>query len=100
YKIPPDNPFVGLPGKRAEIWAYGLRNPWRFSFDDAPGSLYIADVGQGSREELDVVAASASGLNYGWNTREGRICYPSGTACTAAGITMPLVEYDHSEGCS
>jgi glucose/arabinose dehydrogenase len=100
YNVPPDNPFAGQAGKRPEIWAYGLRNPWRFSFDGTTRSLYIADVGQGSREEVDVVAAGTTGLNYGWNIWEGTICYPSGTACNSAGITMPLIDYDHSEGCS
>ncbi len=100
YKVPPDNPFSGQAGKRAEIWAYGLRNPWRFSFDNATRSLYIADVGQDNREEVNVVAAGAAGLNYGWNVWEGSACYPSGTACNPAGITMPLIDYDHGDGCS
>jgi glucose/arabinose dehydrogenase len=100
YKIPPDNPFVGQAGRRPEIWAVGLRNPWRFSFDNPTGSIYIADVGQSRREEVDVVAANAAGLNYGWNIWEGTLCYPSGTACSAAGITMPVIEYDRADGCS
>jgi len=100
YKVPPDNPFVGQPGKRPEIWAYGLRNPWRFSFDSATRSLYIADVGQGSREEVNVVAASTGGLNYGWNLWEGSLCFASTAACDRSGITLPLVEYDHGSGCS
>jgi glucose/arabinose dehydrogenase len=100
YKVPPDNPFVGQPGKRPEIWASGVRNPWRFFFDGPTRSLYIADVGQDSREEVDVVAASAAGLNYGWNLWEGTACYPSGTSCNPAGITMPLLDYDHGDGCS
>jgi len=100
YQIPPDNPFVGQPGKRPEIWAYGVRNPWRFAFDGATHSLYIADVGQNSREEVDVVAANAAGLNYGWNVWEGTMCYPSGNACSSAGITMPVLDYDHENGCS
>lgn len=100
YQVPPDNPFVGQPGKRPEIWAFGVRNPWRFSFDSATRSLYIADVGQDSREEVDVVAASAAGLNYGWNLWEGTRCYPAGASCDPAGITMPLIDYDHGDGCS
>jgi glucose/arabinose dehydrogenase len=100
YKVPPDNPFVGQAGKRPEIWAFGVRNPWRFSFDSASPNLYIADVGQGSREEVNVVAANAAGLNYGWNSWEGTICYPSGTSCNPAGITLPLIDYDHGNGCS
>jgi len=100
YKVPPDNPFVGQLGKRPEIWAFGVRNPWRFSFDSTTRSLYIADVGQGNREEVDVVAASAAGLNYGWNLWEGTRCYPAGASCNPAGVTMPLIDYDHSDGCS
>lgn len=100
YKAPPDNPFAGQAGKRPEIWAYGVRNPWRFSFDASTRNLYIADVGQGSREEVDVVAASAAGLNYGWNIWEGTICYPSGNSCNPAGITVPVIDYDHGDGCS
>ncbi len=78
YKVPADNPFVGQPGRRQEIWAYGLRNPWRFAFDSATNRVYIADVGQENREEVNVVSAGAAGLNYGWNRWEGRICYPAG----------------------
>jgi len=100
YKVPPDNPFVGQAGKRPEIWAFGVRNPWRFSFDDTTRSLYVADVGQDNREEVDVVAAGAGGLNYGWNLWEGATCYPPGASCNSAGITMPLIDYDHSDGCS
>ena len=67
YAIPADNPFVGTSGAD-EIWAYGLRNPWRFSVDDETGLLYIADVGQSQREEVNVVSMSSAGLNYGWNS--------------------------------
>jgi glucose/arabinose dehydrogenase len=100
YKVPPDNPFVGQPGKRPEVWAFGVRNPWRFSFDHTTRNLYIADVGQGSREEVDVVAASAAGLNYGWNIWEGTICHPASASCNPAGVAMPLIDYDHGDGCS
>ena len=100
YVIPADNPFVGQAGKRPEIWAFGVRNPWRFSFDVATARLYVADVGQLSREEVDVVAASAAGLDYGWNVWEGTICYPPGSTCNSAGVTMPLLDYDHRDGCS
>jgi glucose/arabinose dehydrogenase len=100
YKVPPDNPFVGQAGKRPEIWAFGVRNPWRFSFDGTTRNFYVADVGQDSREEVDVVAASAAGLDYGWNIWEGTICYPSGTSCNPTGVTMPLIDYDHGDGCS
>jgi glucose/arabinose dehydrogenase len=100
YRVPPDNPFAGQAGKRPEIWAYGLRNPWRFSFDVATRSLYIADVGQGSREEVDVATDAAAGLNFGWNLWEGTQCYPSGATCSPSGMTMPLLDYGHEDGCS
>lgn len=102
YAIPPDNPFVGTAGARGEIWAYGLRNPWRFSFDRVSGDLYIGDVGQGAWEEVDVAAAASGrgrGVNYGWNVMEGAHCYGA-PACNTAGLTLPEVEYDHGEGCS
>ncbi|OLC69911.1 MAG: hypothetical protein AUH78_22545 [Gemmatimonadetes bacterium 13_1_40CM_4_69_8] len=98
YAIPPDNPFVGAADARPEIWATGLRNPWRFAFDRATGLLYIADVGQNLWEELDIVPASRSGVNYGWNVMEGAHCYGAG-GCDATGLP-PALEYDHSYGCS
>jgi hypothetical protein len=98
YRIPTDNPFVGQAGKRGEIWAKGLRNPWRYAFDSPTGRLYIADVGQDAREEVDVQAATAGGLNYGWNTMEGMSCYSPSTGCAQAGLTLPLIDYDHSAG--
>lgn len=101
YTIPPSNPFLGQPGRRAEIWAYGLRNPWRFAFDAA--QLYIADVGQGQREEVDIVGASQGGLNYGWNTLEGSLCFGA-ASCERSGLTAPAFEYDHgparANGCA
>lgn len=103
YAIPPDNPFVGVNGARPEIWAYGLRNPWRFSFDRVTGDLYIADVGQNRWEEVNwQPAASSGGENYGWNALEGTHCYPPGTRCSAEGMTPPVVEYanDRSVGCA
>jgi glucose/arabinose dehydrogenase len=100
YRIPADNPFVGQPGRRPEIWAYGVRNPWRFAFDAATQSLYIADVGQNNREEVNVVAANAAGLDFGWNIWEGTMCYPTGNACSPAGVTMPVLDYDRGNGCS
>jgi len=99
YAIPPSNPFVGQAGKRAELWAKGLRNPWRYAFDAPTGLLYIADVGQGAREEVDVVAASQAGVNYGWSVMEGAICY-SATTCNQTGLTLPVLDYGHSAGCS
>jgi len=92
YAIPGDNPFAaggGLP----EIWAYGLRNPWRFSFDPPTGRLFAGDVGQANWEEVDLIVR---GRNYGWNIMEGNHCYPPGViACATAGLTMPISEYAH-----
>jgi glucose/arabinose dehydrogenase len=103
YNVPADNPFVGQAGKRGEIWAYGLRNPWRFAFDNTSSSLYIADVGQALKEEVDVVATGAKPINYGWNTMEGSSCYNAAT-CSQQGLTLPVFEYDHgsnnANGCS
>jgi glucose/arabinose dehydrogenase len=98
YAIPAGNPFVS-GGGRPEIWAWGLRNPWRFSFDTVAGQLYIADVGQNRLEEINVVPAGSSSHNYGWNIMEGSECYAS-DSCSQAGLTLPVLEYDHSEGCS
>ncbi|RJG11293.1 PQQ-dependent sugar dehydrogenase [Massilia cavernae] len=101
YAIPSSNPFVGQSGRRGEIWAYGLRNPWRFAFDSS--GLYIADAGQDRREEVDIAALSQAGLNYGWNTMEGTLCF-NATSCNQAGLTLPAFEYDHGPtdtgGCS
>jgi glucose/arabinose dehydrogenase len=100
YAIPPDNPFVGKPGYRGEIWAMGLRNPWRFSFDRQTNDLFIGDVGQNAYEEIDFQpAASPGGENYGWNILEGNHCYNAST-CDTTGMTSPVTEYDHSQGCS
>ncbi len=97
YAIPPNNPYVGKTG-RDEIWAYGLRNPWRFSFDRLTGDLYIGDVGQNLWEEIDYEAAgSPGGLNFGWRCKEGTHDYNlSGNPCT--GLTGPIAEYSHSVG--
>ena len=92
YAVPSSNPFAGQAGKRGEIWAYGLRNPWRFAFDT--GLLYLADVGQDRREEVDVASIGLGGSNYGWNVMEGTLCYP-GDPCDKQGLTQPLLEYDH-----
>ncbi|MTW09480.1 glucose dehydrogenase [Pseudoduganella eburnea] len=103
YLVPPDNPYAGQEGKRGEIWAYGLRNPWRFAFDAATGSLYIADVGQDMKEEVDVVASTLKPANYGWNVMEGTSCY-NAASCSQAGLTLPVLEYDHgsnnANGCA
>jgi len=90
YRIPPDNPFVGIAGAREEIWAYGLRNPWRFSLDVETGLLWLADVGQNEWEEINLVE---KGLNYGWNIMEGNHCFSPRTNCNRAGLELPLVEY-------
>src|SRR5205823_5851430 len=98
--IPPDNPFVNLTGARPEIWAFGLRNPWRFSFDRATRDLWIADVGQDTYEEVDFQpAASHGGENYGWNIMEGAHCFGMSN-CNTQGLTLPIAEYQHTDGCS
>jgi glucose/arabinose dehydrogenase len=100
YAIPADNPFVNQSGVRPEIWAYGLRNPWRYSFDRATGDLYIGDVGQNIWEELNYQpAASKGGQNYGWAIFEGDSCYASSSACSSAsGLTKPIYVYKHQNG--
>ena len=99
YAVPPDNPFVGRSGARPEIWAYGLRNPWRLAFDPTGGLLYIADVGQNAWEEVDVAPSGSKGLNYGWNRMEGTHCYGA-SACDRQGLTLPALEYGHGDGCA
>lgn len=99
YVIPRDNPFVGRAGARGEIWASGLRNPWRYAIDPATGLLYIADVGQGTWEEIDAAAVTAAAVNYGWSRMEGAHCYGALT-CDRTGLTLPVLEYDHTQGCS
>jgi glucose/arabinose dehydrogenase len=99
YAIPPDNPFARDPRFRGEIWAYGLRNPWRLGFDAAEGLLYIADVGQNRWEEIDIVGAAQAGLNYGWNRMEGAHCFRT-PECDRRGLVLPALEYGHGEGCS
>lgn len=101
YRTPSTNPFVGVPG-RNEIWQYGLRNPWRFSFDRATGNLWIGDVGQGSWEEVDRAVRTASGagrgINWGWRVLEGMHCFNPSSGCDTSGKTMPLTEYGHGSG--
>ncbi len=95
YAVPTDNPFVSTAGARPEIWAYGLRNPWRFSFDRVTGDLYIADVGQDAFEEVDLQpAGSTGGENYGWKIMEASTCY-NASACDESGLTLPIIEYPH-----
>ncbi len=102
YTIPADNPFVNVDGERGEIWAYGLRNPWRFSFDRTTNDLWIADVGQNSWEEIDVASAASGGgkgLNFGWSAFEGT--HPFNDDQPTDGVTMPIHEYPHGpDGCS
>jgi len=99
YTIPADNPFASGGGK-PEIWAYGLRNPWRYSFDSQTGDLYIGDVGQNQYEEIDFVpAGTPPGLNFGWNFREGLHPYKA-TLPAGLVLTDPVFEYDHGQGCS
>ncbi len=100
YSVPPTNPFVGQANVKQEIWAYGLRNPWRFSFDRGTNDLYIADVGQNLYEEIDRQAAGSSGgQDYGWNIMEGFHCYPpTVTSCSQAGLMLPIAEYGHTSG--
>ena len=103
YEIPPGNPFAGntlsvqgfCGGNCPEIYAWGFRNPWRFSFDPQIGALWVGDVGQGAWEEVDRVAL---GQNYGWNTREGAHCFNPSSGCSTAGLTDPITEYDHGVG--
>ncbi|MDP3910751.1 MAG: PQQ-dependent sugar dehydrogenase [Gemmatimonadales bacterium] len=99
YAIPATNPFVGAGNPLDEIWAKGFRNPFRFTFDRLTGDLYIADVGQTAREEIDFQpAASAGGENYGWRLKEGTVCYNPSSGCDPGGLTDPIYEYDHSAG--
>lgn len=96
YAIPPDNPFVGPGNPRDEIWALGLRNPWRFSFDRENGDLWIADVGQITWEEISYQSAqSPGGENYGWRLKEGDHCFNPTTQCDPGGLTDPIYEYEH-----
>ncbi len=114
YAVPASNPFAGTPGRCGEIWNYGLRNPWRFSFDRATGDLYIGDVGEGRREEINVApagsrgagssssgnaestvgAARPSAANYGWDIMEGSVCFTADT-CDQGGLTLPVFDYEH-----
>lgn len=94
YRVPADNPLVGGTGVRAEVWAYGLRNPWRMEFDPATGLLWVGDVGQNAVEEISIVT---SGANLGWNVMEGDTCY-NATSCNQTGLTAPVAVYSHASG--
>jgi glucose/arabinose dehydrogenase len=101
FAIPADNPFANQSGVLPSIWAYGLRNPFRFSFDRATGDLYIGDVGQARVEEIDVgLTSRRGGENYGWNVTEGSQCFEPASGCSKAGVTLPVAEYGHADGCS
>jgi glucose/arabinose dehydrogenase len=102
YVAPPDNPFISNGEGAAEVWVYGLRNPWRFSFDRLTGDVYIADVGQNLFEELNFSpSGQAAGSNFGWNVMEGQHCFRPKTNCDREGLVLPIVEYQHGEdGCA
>ena len=101
YAVPRTTRSGPLPGAAPEIWAYGLRNPFRISVDRPSGDLYIGDVGQNRVEEIDVgLASRRGGENYGWNVTEGSQCYSPSSGCNRTGLTPPVYEYTHSEGCS
>ncbi|MDQ4145503.1 MAG: PQQ-dependent sugar dehydrogenase [Actinomycetota bacterium] len=100
YQVPPDNPFVEEADARGEIWALGLRNPWRFSFDRETEELWVADVGQDFLEEVNRAPAGASGLDYGWDEMEGSKCYEPEEDCEREGHEIPVTEYSHDFGCS
>jgi glucose/arabinose dehydrogenase len=98
YGIPPDNPFVGVAGARPEIWAYGLRNPWRFDINPANGDLYIGDVGEGAQEEIDVIPGGHGGENLGWPCFEGTAVFDAKASC--ANAVPPVLSYEHTKGCA
>ncbi len=100
YAIPADNPYAGRTDRRPEIWAMGLRNPWRFSWDRTANLLFVADVGQNRLEEINAVPAAQGGLNYGWDEMEGSDCFEPSTGCDHTGKVLPVSEYTHSDGCS
>jgi glucose/arabinose dehydrogenase len=103
YAIPADNPFVAVAAARSEIWSYGLRNPWRFSFDRITRDLYIGDVGQNDLEEIDVSPDADGGgraANYGWDVMEGDECFEPASGCDRTGLESPAVTYSHDDGCA
>lgn len=97
YTVPADNPYARNRGGRAEIWATGLRNPWRFAFDRTSGLLYIADVGQNAQEEIHVVPMMRAGVNYGWNVMEGTACFRN-PFCDKSAYEQPALTYPHRDG--
>jgi glucose/arabinose dehydrogenase len=101
YNVPPGNPFLQNPRARREVWALGLRNPWRFAFDPLTGDVLIGDVGQRHFEEINLGrTARGGGENYGWAVTEGERCFPPDAACDPRGFVMPLLAYGHGEGCA
>jgi glucose/arabinose dehydrogenase len=98
YGIPAGN--MAGDGVLPEIWSYGLRNPWRFSFDACTGALYIGDVGEGAIEEIDFEPANTPGRDYGWSTLEGSSCFDTDATCDRSGVTLPVFEYPRSFGCA
>jgi glucose/arabinose dehydrogenase len=101
YGIPNDNPYVGSTEYRPEIWAMGMRNPWRYSFDRATGDLWIGDVGQNAYEEIDrIPAGTAGGLNFGWPITEAKHCFPASASCDQSPYVQPVAEYGRDGGCS
>jgi glucose/arabinose dehydrogenase len=99
YTIPPTNPYVASATFKHEVWNWGLRNPWRFSFDRQTGDLYIGDVGQDQVEEVDIAGSvGTGGENYGWNVVEGDQCYSG--PCNLADFTAPVLTYRHTDGCA
>lgn len=102
YGIPADNPFIQEPKFKPEIWALGFRQPWRYSFDKQTGDFYIGDIGQGNWEEIDFIPAPPGengGLNFGWSIMEGNHCFRPAKNCRQAGLTPPIIEYSHQQGC-
>lgn len=102
YVVPPDNPFVSTTGAQPEIWSHGLRNPWRAAFDPSSGDLYIADVGQNEWEEVNVSTSAdgaGRGLNFGWSVMEGPDCFRD-ASCDQDPFELPVLSYDHGDGCS
>ena len=98
YAIPPDNPYIGVEGARGELWAIGLRNPWRFSFDEATTTFWVADVGQRKWEEVNSVPwADAAGADFGWKLTEGRVCFGADT-CDQSAVVQPIAVYPHAAG--
>jgi glucose/arabinose dehydrogenase len=100
YAVPPDNPFVGRPGWRPEIWSLGLRNPWRWSFDRNTGEIFLGDVGEHVMEEIDRESAGNGGQNYGWPLMEGTRCYRPAIGCVQTGLATPIFTYNHGPACS